>query len=86
MKETRQEIEQFIRGQLSELLDVEADSITVEENLLERGATSMVIVQLYVALQEEYGVHLEDQLNLFRESISIKDILENILQEQEKEA
>ncbi len=44
-------------------------------NLLDYGVNSMIIVQLYVCLQEEYRVHLEDKLDLYRNHISIEDII-----------
>lgn len=72
------EVEGFIKQQLSELLDVDTETIKNDDNLIEYGATSMIIVQLYVALQEEYGVHLEDKLNLYSNFISIAQIVENM--------
>lgn len=68
-------MEKFIKKQLSELLDMDIDNIKNDENLLDYGANSMIIVQLYVCLQEEYRVHLEDKLDLYRNHISIEDII-----------
>ena len=65
----------FIKKQLSELLDMDIDNIKNDENLLDYGVNSMIIVQLYVCLQEEYRVHLEDKLDLYRNHISIEDII-----------
>ena len=64
-----------IKKQLSELLDMDIDNIKNDENLLDYGVNSMIIVQLYVCLQEEYRVHLEDKLDLYRNHISIEDII-----------
>ncbi len=72
------EVEIFITKQLSELLDIDTEIIKNDDNLIDYGATSMIIVQLYVALQEEYGVHLEDKLNLYRNYISIAQIVDSI--------
>lgn len=72
------EVEIFIKKQLSELLDIDTEIIKNDDNLIDYGATSMIIVQLYVALQEEYGVHLEDKLNLYRNYISIAQIVDSI--------
>lgn len=72
------EVEIFITKQLSELLDIDTETIKNDDNLIDYGATSMIIVQLYVALQEEYGVHLEDKLNLYRNYISIAQIVDSI--------
>lgn len=72
------EIEVFIKKQLSELLDMDAENIKNDDNLIEYGATSMIIVQLYVALQEEYGIHLEDKLDLYRNDISIAQMIDSI--------
>lgn len=71
-------VEKFIKKQLSELLDMDIDNIKNDENLIDYGATSMIIVQLYVCLQEEYRVHLEDKLDLYRNHISIEDIIKEI--------
>ena len=45
-------MEKFIKKQLSELLDMDIDNIKNDENLLDYGVNSMIIVQLYVSLQE----------------------------------
>ena len=68
-------MEKFIKKQLSELLDMDIDNIKNDENLLDYGVNSMIIVQLYLCLQEEYRVHLEDKLDLYRNHISIEDII-----------
>lgn len=68
-------MEKFKKKQLSELLDMDIDNIKNDENLLDYGVNSMIIVQLYVCLQEEYRVHLEDKLDLYRNHISIEDII-----------
>ena len=68
-------MEKFTKKQLSELLDMDIDNIKNDENLLDYGVNSMIIVQLYVCLQEEYRVHLEDKLDLYRNHISIEDII-----------
>lgn len=72
------DIEKFIKEQLSELLDMDIDKIKNDDNLINYGADSMVIVQLYLSLQEMYNVQLEDKLDLYRNSISIKDIIESV--------
>lgn len=54
---------------------MDIDNIKNDENLLDYGVNSMIIVQLYVCLQEEYRVHLEDKLDLYRNHISIEDII-----------
>ena len=79
MSETKRlDIERFIRRQLSELLDVEMSEIKNEDNLIDFGANSMIIVQLYVGLQDEYRVHLEDKLDLYKNHISINEIIDSI--------
>ncbi|MCI7342368.1 MAG: acyl carrier protein [Fusobacterium necrophorum] len=72
------EVELFIKQQLSELLDLDTETIKNDDNLIDYGATSMIIVQLYVALQEEYGVHLGDKLNLYSNHISITQVVDSI--------
>lgn len=39
-------MEKFIKKQLSELLDMDIDNIKNDENLLDYGVNSMIIVQL----------------------------------------
>ena len=59
-----------IKKYLSELMDVNTEDIM-------DGATSMVIIQLYVILQEEYGISLDATVDLYK-SISLNEIVENI--------
>ena len=66
-----------IKKYLSELMDVNTEDIMDDVDLTEMGATSMVIIQLYVILQEEYGISLDAKVDLYK-SISLNEIVENI--------
>ncbi|KEI95910.1 acyl carrier protein [Clostridium botulinum] len=66
-----------IKKYLSELMDVNTEDIMDDVDLTEMGATSMVIIQLYVILQEEYGISLDATVDLYK-SISLNEIVENI--------
>ncbi|MCS4455806.1 acyl carrier protein [Clostridium botulinum] len=58
-------------------MDVNTEDIMDDVDLTEMGATSMVIIQLYVILQEEYGISLDATVDLYK-SISLNEIVENI--------
>ncbi|EPS52264.1 putative acyl carrier protein [Clostridium botulinum A1 str. CFSAN002368] len=58
-------------------MDINVQDIMDDVDLTEMGATSMVIVQLYVILQEEYGISLDATVDLYK-SISLNEIVENI--------
>jgi acyl carrier protein len=66
-----------IKKYLSELMDVNTEDIMDDVDLTEMGATSMVIIQLYVILQEEYGISLDATVDFYK-SISLNEIVENI--------
>ncbi|MHB9926312.1 acyl carrier protein [Clostridium botulinum] len=66
-----------IKKYLSELMDVNTEDIMDDVDLTEMGATSMVIIQLYVILQEKYGISLDATVDLYK-SISLNEIVENI--------
>ncbi|NFD29334.1 acyl carrier protein [Clostridium botulinum] len=66
-----------IKKYLSELMDVNTEDIMDDVDLTEMGATSMVIIQLYVILQEEYGISLDATVDLYK-SISLNEIVENV--------
>lgn len=74
----KMDTQEFIKKQLSELLDIDTNEIKNDDNLIDFGATSMIIVQLYLYLQEEYNIHLEDELDLYKNQISINEIIKSI--------
>ncbi|EJP6470860.1 acyl carrier protein [Clostridium botulinum] len=74
---TRIRLKKQIKKYLSELMDINVEDIMDDVDLTEMGATSMVIVQLYVILQEEYGISLDATVDLYK-SISLNEIVENI--------
>lgn len=74
---TKIRLKKQIKKYLSELMDINVQDIMDDVDLTEMGATSMVIVQLYVILQEEYGISLDATVDLYK-SISLNEIVENI--------
>lgn len=65
-----------MKGHISELMDIDITDINDDSDIISMGANSMVIVQLYVMLQEEYGLMLQDELDLHVGSITINDIID----------
>ncbi len=72
------EMKEKLRAQLSELLDMDGEKITDDTNILDLGATSMVIVQLFVYIDDEFGVNLEDKLDLHVTSVTINSLVDEI--------
>lgn len=70
-----------LKKHLSELMDMDIEDINDNVDLLELGATSMIIVQLYVILQEQFGISLDSALDLHK-SISINSIIDDIEQSE----
>ena len=83
-KAAREEIVLFIKGRLSELLNIgEAeigdDALFVEE----LGTTSMMIVDLLVAIEEEYQVDMQSKFDLV-EPVSVNIVTDRILANMEE--
>lgn len=75
----KEEIVKFLKERLSELLNVEVDTINENKYLVEDlGVTSIMIVDLFVSVEEKYGVHMEDRLNL-AESLTITQLSDKVL-------
>ncbi len=75
----KEEIVGFLKERLSELLNVEVDTIDENKYLVEDlGVTSIMIVDLFVSVEEKYGVHMEDRLNL-AESLTISQLADKVL-------
>lgn len=75
----KEEIIGFLKERLSELLNVEVDTIDENKYLVEDlGVTSIMIVDLFVSVEEKYGVHMEDRLNL-AESLTISQLADKVL-------
>lgn len=63
--QTLEEIELYLKEKLSVLLNVDVDKIPSDANLVdELGADSIVIVQLFVNVQDDFGIDMNQELNL----------------------
>ena len=63
--QTLEEIELYLKEKLSVLLNVDVDKILSDANLVEElGADSIVIVQLFVNIQDDFGIDMNQELNL----------------------
>lgn len=79
-----EEIKQIIKNHISELMDIDVDKIFDTDLLIEDlGADSIVIVQLYVSCQEDFGVTISEELDLSVEH-SVEQIAEVILEKMNK--
>ncbi len=62
---TIEDIKKDIRNMLSEVTDVDVDSIKDDDLLFDDiGLTSVVIVQIFVSCQEKYGISMHDEINM----------------------
>ena len=64
-KAGKEEIKTFIKERLAELLNIDPQSIDENAFLVEDlGTTSIMIVDLLVAVEEEYGVDMQSRFDL----------------------
>lgn len=83
-KAAREEIVLFIKGRLSELLNIEAAEIGDDALFVEElGTTSMMIVDLLVAIEEEYQVDMQSKFDLV-EPVSVNIVTDRILANMEE--
>lgn len=84
-KAAREEIVLFIKGRLSELLNIEAAEIGDDALFVEElGTTSMMIVDLLVAIEEEYQVDMQSKFDLV-EPVSVNIVTDRILANMEED-
>ncbi|MCC8068316.1 MAG: phosphopantetheine-binding protein [Ruminococcus sp.] len=63
--QTLDEIELYLKEKVSILLNLEVDKIPSNASLVdELGADSIAIVQLFVYIQEDFGLDMNENLNL----------------------
>lgn len=82
---TYEEISKDVKEQLAILLNIEEESISDDDQMIEDlGATSVAIVQLYLNCQEKYDVRLADDIDLL-ESITVREFIEKIVMRSDEE-
>lgn len=75
----KEEVINLIKDRLSELLNVNIDDIKEDQLLVEDlGATSIMIVDLFVSLEDAYGVDMQNKLDL-TESLTITQLAEKVV-------
>ena len=78
-----EEIKTFIEERLAELLYIDPQSIDENAFLVEDlGTTSIMIVDLLVAVEEEYGVDMQSRFDLV-EPVSVNLVTDRILENME---
>ena len=82
-KAGKEEIKTFIKERLAELLNIDLQSIDENAFLVEDlGTTSIMIVDLLVAIEEEYGVDMQSRFDLV-EPVSVNLVTDRILENME---
>ena len=82
-KAGKEEIKTFIKERLEELLNIDPQSIDENAFLVEDlGTTSIMIVDLLVAIEEEYGVDMQSRFDLV-EPVSVNLVTDRILENME---
>ena len=82
-KAGKEEIKTFIKERLAELLNIDPQSIDENAFLVEDlGTTSIMIVDLLVAVEEEYGVDMQSRFDLV-ERVSVNLVTDRILENME---
>ncbi len=83
-KAERSDIVKFIKGRLAELLNTDADEIDENAYFVEDlGTTSIMIVDLLVAIEDEYEVDMQSQFDLV-EPVSVNIVADRILADMEE--
>lgn len=75
----KQEVLTVLKQYLSEMLNIPVESISDDHLLVDDlGVSSMIMVQLYVTLQEDYGINMSDELDL-SSKYTVSQIADEIL-------
>ena len=82
-KAGKEEIKIFIKERLAGILNIDPQSIDENAFLVEElGTTSIMIVDLLVAVEEEYGVDMQSRFDLV-EPVSVNLVTDRILENME---
>lgn len=75
----KQKVLIVLKQYLSEMLNIPVESISDDHLLVDDlGVSSMIMVQLYVTLQEDYGINMSDELDL-SSKYTVSQIADEIL-------
>lgn len=84
---TKDEIKSKLREMLSEIVEMDVNEIKDDDNFFDNlSFTSITVVQLFVSCQEEFGISMQDNVNL-KDNITlnyIADLIAEKLDEKEK--
>lgn len=83
---TIETVKSTIKGHLGELLNLDPAQIGDKDLLIDDlGADSIVIVQLYLSCQEDFGILVAEELDLYI-SQSVQSLSEVVMQKISEEA
>ena len=85
---TKDEIKIKLREMLSEIVEMDINEIKDDDNFFDNlSFTSITVVQLFVSCQDEFGISMQENVNL-KDNITlnyIADLIAEKLDEKEKE-
>ncbi|HAP79753.1 MAG TPA: hypothetical protein DCQ78_06330 [Ruminococcus sp.] len=84
---TKDEIKSKLREMLSEIVEMDVNEIKDDDNFFDNlSFTSITVVQLFVSCQDEFGISMQENVNL-KDNITlnyIADLIAEKLEEKEK--
>lgn len=84
---TKDEIKIKLREMLSEIVEIDVNEIKDDDNFFDNlSFTSITVVQLFVSCQDEFGISMQENVNL-KDNITlnyIADLIAEKLDEKEK--
>lgn len=84
---TKDEIKSKLREMLSEIVEMDVNEIKDDDNFFDNlSFTSITVVQLFVSCQDEFGISMQENVNL-KDNITlnyIADLIAEKLDEKEK--
>ncbi|HAG14379.1 MAG TPA: hypothetical protein DCG49_11055 [Ruminococcus sp.] len=82
---TKETIKARLREMLSEIVEMDVNTIGDDDNFFDDLAfTSITVIQLFVSCQEEYGISMQEDVNLKNE-ITLNTIADLVLEKIEKQ-